>query len=110
MLEQALSYLSSFPLASRPNNFPIYSNVGFGLLGLVNIIANVQASKNKEQEPQTHADLLKRDIFDPLGLDSTFFSNPSPDQRGRIAVPNKDTGLAVRTSCKICETVKLIPV
>ena len=100
MLEQALTYLSTFPLASKPNNFPIYSNVGFGLLGLTNILANVQASNNKDKEPKTHADLLKRDIFDPLGLDSTFFSDPNAEQRSRIAVPNKDTGLAVRASFK----------
>ena len=69
--------------------------MGFDLLGLANVAANLQASKTKDKEPQTYKALVKRDIFDPLNLSSNFFDNPTPEQSRRIVVPAEDSYVAV---------------
>ncbi|KAL5508717.1 hypothetical protein ACEPAG_4802 [Sanghuangporus baumii] len=58
-------------LTSLPYNYPAYSNTGTGLLGLALVAANRAAFGHKE--PTTFADLLKRDIFDALGMNGSHF-------------------------------------
>ncbi|KAF9535645.1 beta-lactamase/transpeptidase-like protein [Crepidotus variabilis] len=80
--------ISQYPLINKPWMYPIYSNTGIDMLGLSNVAANKLASSHPDKEPQTHKDLLKRDIFDPLGLTGSFYRVPD-DQiiRDRIAIP-----------------------
>lgn len=93
--EDFLAEIAKYPLVNPPYSNPIYSNTGFGLLGLVNIAAN-KLAKNGSAEPDTHKDLLKRDIFDPMGLNSSFFRVPaSLALREHIAVPKKNSYWAV---------------
>jgi CubicO group peptidase (beta-lactamase class C family) len=60
-------------LISPPFSYPAYSNTGTGLLGLALVAANRAASKNPDKEPAEYADLLKRDLFDPMGLNGSHF-------------------------------------
>lgn len=73
-----------------PYTYPVYSNTGYALLGLVNRIAD-KMHEHRTQE-LSHAQLLERDIFDPLGFtDSTFLvSNKHKHQAAvSIAQPNE---------------------
>ena len=80
--------VSEYPLAIVPYLYPIYSNTGFALLGLANVEANKLASSDPDSEPQSHKELLKRDIFEPLGMTSSFFRLPvNASLRDRIAIP-----------------------
>ncbi|KAJ7643236.1 beta-lactamase/transpeptidase-like protein [Mycena rosella] len=59
------------PLISPPFTWPIYSNAGTGLLGLALLEAD-RAARNAT-ESMSYADLVKRDIFDPLGMNGSHF-------------------------------------
>ncbi|KAG8221411.1 beta-lactamase/transpeptidase-like protein [Butyriboletus roseoflavus] len=54
-----------------PYTYPVYSNTGYSLLGIANVAANIVA--NGPSAPLTHADLVQKDIFGPLGLNGTSF-------------------------------------
>jgi len=86
---KVMEALSKYPLVNPPYQYPVYSNTGINLLGLSNVAANRIASSNASAEPQTHKELVKRDIFDPLGLKSSFFRTPGSPLREHIAVPAK---------------------
>ena len=94
--EEILDLVANSPLINNPNTYTIYSNIGFDLLGLANVAANRQASEFKATEPKSHKELLKRDIFNPLGLHSSFFDNPTPEQHARLVVPKTNSEWAVR--------------
>ncbi|KAL5499258.1 hypothetical protein ACEPAH_1776 [Sanghuangporus vaninii] len=70
--EEFMKGISENHLVSPPYTFPSYSNTGYSLLGLANVAAN--KAIEGEQAPKTHADLLNRDIFSPLGLNATSFA------------------------------------
>ncbi|KAF8895826.1 beta-lactamase/transpeptidase-like protein [Gymnopilus junonius] len=90
--DEIIKAVSEFPLVNAPYTYPIYSNTGFDLLGLSNVAANLLASSDPSKEPQTHKELLKRDIFDPLQLNSSFFRVPEEEElKSNIAVPSKDS-------------------
>ncbi|EGN94877.1 hypothetical protein SERLA73DRAFT_77610 [Serpula lacrymans var. lacrymans S7.3] len=59
------------PLIAPPYTYPIYSNTGYSLLGITNVAAN--EAFEGSGSPTTHAELVKRDIFDPLGLNGSSF-------------------------------------
>jgi len=86
---KVMEALSKYPLVNAPYQYPVYSNTGINLLGLSNVAANRMASSNASAEPQTHKELVKRDIFEPLGLKSSFFRTPGSPLREHIAVPAK---------------------
>ncbi|KAF8973666.1 beta-lactamase/transpeptidase-like protein [Flammula alnicola] len=90
--DEIMKAVSQYPLVNVPYEYPIYSNTGIDVLGLANIAANQISSVDPSREPGTHKELVKRDIFDPLGLNSSFFRVPAADAtlRGHIAVPSKD--------------------
>ncbi|KAF4622924.1 hypothetical protein D9613_002213 [Agrocybe pediades] len=93
--ETIIKATSKYPLITAPYNYPVYSNTGFELLGLANVAANLAAAKDASKEPQTHKELLKRDIFDPLKLKSSFFRLPASEElRAHIAVPQQDADWA----------------
>lgn len=71
-----------------PYSYPVYSNAGIDLLGLANIAAN-QLASDGDREPKTHEELIKRDIFDPLGLNSSFYHfRAGTSWADRLAVPS----------------------
>lgn len=74
-------------LVSPPWSYPAYSNTGTGLLGLSLVEANRVASKRPEKEPATYAELLKRDIFDPLGMNDSHFL-ATEDNKRFVVVPS----------------------
>ena len=78
-------------MVSSPWAYPQYSNTGFGLLGL----ALVEAANAAYGTQLSHAELLKRDIFDPLGLNSTHFLATGAN-KDRIVVPSFDLDIVVR--------------
>ncbi|KAF9567042.1 beta-lactamase/transpeptidase-like protein [Agrocybe pediades] len=83
--ETIIKATSKYPLITAPYNYPVYSNTGFELLGLANVAANLAGAKDASKEPQTHKELLKRDIFDPLKLKSSFFRLPASEElRGNL--------------------------
>jgi len=65
-----------------------------GILGLANVAANKLASAKPDSEPQSHEELLKRDVFGPLGLTGSFFNIPDSSSKNRIAVPKENSELA----------------
>jgi len=89
--KNVMEAVNKYPLITTPYNYPVYSNTGFSLLGLANVAANLASAKDASTEPQTHKELLQRDIFDPLRLKSSFFRLPESEElRAHIAVPLKD--------------------
>ncbi|KAF8203101.1 beta-lactamase/transpeptidase-like protein, partial [Pholiota molesta] len=66
--DKLLKLVSKYPLVNVPYGYPIYSNMGMSLLGLSNIAANKMISSHPSNEPQTHKELVKRDIFDPFQM------------------------------------------
>lgn len=84
-----LDSVAKYPLILPQYSYPVYSNAGIDLLGLSNIAANRLASSQSDQEPQTHRELLQRDIFDPLGLNSSFYRlRDRPSLIEHFAVPS----------------------
>ncbi len=80
------------PPRNLPYEYPIYSNTGMDLLGLANVAANKLASANPDDEPQTHKELLKRDIFGPLGMHASFYRMPDDAAvRGHMAIPSMNS-------------------
>ena len=75
--DDVMEAIAQNPLLNVPYEYPVYSNTGIDLLGLSNIAANKLSSNDPAAEPQTHKELIKRDIFDPLGFNSSFFQVPS---------------------------------
>lgn len=95
--ETLLRSVAKYPLINEPYLYPIYSNSGFDLLGLVNVAANRKASDNPDAEPSSHRELVQRDIFNPIGLNSSFYRVPSDLLlSSRIAVPSQNADWAVR--------------
>ncbi|KDQ21842.1 hypothetical protein BOTBODRAFT_169033 [Botryobasidium botryosum FD-172 SS1] len=67
-------------LLARPYTLPSYSNTGYALLGVANVAA-VKASGGSDA-PSTHAELMHRDVFLPLGLnDSSFITTSANKER-----------------------------
>ncbi|KAJ7496750.1 beta-lactamase/transpeptidase-like protein [Mycena latifolia] len=72
-------------LISPPSTWPIYSNTGTGLLGLALLEAD-RAARNAT-ESLSYADLLQRDIFDPLGMTGSHFLTSEANKK-LIVVPS----------------------
>jgi CubicO group peptidase (beta-lactamase class C family) len=89
-----LKAVAKYPLVNLPWSYPIYSNTAMALLGAANIAANKLASANPDSEPQTHEDLVNRDIFKPLGFDGSFFRVPVSSVTKQVAVPKDNSGWA----------------
>lgn len=82
-------------LTSPPFNYPAYSNTGIGLLGLALVAAN--RKEFGDEEPGSYADLINRDIFDPLGLNGSHFLT-TDENKHLIVVPSKAPEVAVRAA------------
>ncbi|KAF9040469.1 beta-lactamase/transpeptidase-like protein [Hymenopellis radicata] len=71
-------------------SFPIYSNTGMDLLGLSNLGAEQLVNKTTA----THNEMVKRDIFEPLGLNGSFYGQPEGAFAARVAIPALDSAMA----------------
>ncbi|MEP7120020.1 MAG: serine hydrolase domain-containing protein [Byssovorax sp.] len=76
--EEVLKSLASFPLENAPGSSFVYSNLGFGLLG----IAVGRASHTSLRA------VVGKKIFEPLGMTSSGW-DPAGVPAGRIATPYK---------------------
>ncbi|KIY69156.1 beta-lactamase/transpeptidase-like protein [Cylindrobasidium torrendii FP15055 ss-10] len=87
-----LEAIASEPLIAPPYSYPIYSNTGMDLLG----IANLGAEKLSDEltSAESHNDMVKRDIFEPLGLNGSFYGAPGSAHTEHLAVPKKSSELA----------------
>lgn len=65
----------------------MYSNLDYALTGMVNMAV-------AKDPPATHLELLERDLFGPLGMNSTGIT-PDDDQAKRFAVCSTDPSIAV---------------
>ncbi|TFK51121.1 beta-lactamase/transpeptidase-like protein [Heliocybe sulcata] len=70
--DSVLKSQAGLPLTHPPYTLPVYSNTGFSILGMVNLAA---ANRSSEYigNVSTIEELMKRDVFDPLGMNSTGF-------------------------------------
>ncbi|KAH7914552.1 beta-lactamase/transpeptidase-like protein [Hygrophoropsis aurantiaca] len=59
------------PPVLQPYTFPVYSNTGYRVLGMANVAANQRFEG--PDSPATHAELVSRDIFEPLALNGSSF-------------------------------------
>ncbi|KAJ7619223.1 beta-lactamase/transpeptidase-like protein [Mycena polygramma] len=82
-LEELLDAVATIPLATPQYTFPLYSNAGFDILGLSNVAAHNLATG----ESTTHRQLMQDHVFDPLGLNSSFYVVPDDRLAAQIAVP-----------------------
>ena len=85
--DEMLEAIKSYPLSNIPNFQPLYSNTGFALLGLACTAAN--ATHEGPSAPKKYPDLIGRDIFEPLGMNSSSF-HLTDDNKARIAVASTD--------------------
>jgi CubicO group peptidase (beta-lactamase class C family) len=83
-LEEQLESIAKLPLITPPYAFPVYSNTGFSLLGASLTSAYSHATGNET----TYSELLKRDIFTPLGMNGSSFV-VSDQNRDHLAIPRQ---------------------
>ncbi|KAJ7293134.1 beta-lactamase/transpeptidase-like protein [Mycena rebaudengoi] len=85
-LGKLLKAIAELPLVAPQYSFPVYSNAGFDVLGLCNLAANFMATK----ELMAYGELLQRDIFAPLSMNSSFYQVPAA-LAANIAVGSSDS-------------------
>ncbi|KAF8216007.1 beta-lactamase/transpeptidase-like protein [Mycena galopus ATCC 62051] len=88
--EEFLNAVAKFPLVAPQYTFPIYSNTGFDVLGL----CNVGAAQLFTGQAKNYSELLQDDVFDPLGLNSSFYGIPNSRLAAQIAVPSSNSDMA----------------
>jgi CubicO group peptidase (beta-lactamase class C family) len=90
---ELLQAIANRHLIMTPYKFPSYSNTGFALLGAANLAAAV--AMEGSDAPHTYDDLVKRDIFDKLGMsDSSFKADDS--NRDHLVIPSVASEEVVR--------------
>lgn len=88
--EDVLQAIASRPLAFEPWTRPLYSNTGFDVLGWTIAEAANRKAKNTRQGSDvsvTVEDLLQTDVFEPLGMEDTFFYPVPTEKKKNIAIP-----------------------
>jgi CubicO group peptidase (beta-lactamase class C family) len=81
-LDEQLQAIAETPLIAPPGFLTVYSNTGFSVLGAALAAANSMA----EGIPLPYSDLLKRDLFGPLGMNGSSFI-ASEDNAAHLAIP-----------------------
>lgn len=92
-VDSILHAVRTHPLVAPQWTYPIYSNTGFNVLGWANLAASQMAAV--DDKIQSFSELIKTDIFNPVGMNSSFFSTP-PGLEHRLAVSHLDPFEAVR--------------
>ncbi|KAI0648780.1 beta-lactamase/transpeptidase-like protein [Trametes meyenii] len=72
-------------LTSPPWSYPAYSNTGMGVLGLA--LAAASSAALGDTRAISYADLLKRDVFDPMGLNGSHFLT-TDENKHLVVVPS----------------------
>ena len=88
--------LPKHPFVAAPWTLPSYSNTGIGVLGLALAAADRLASGSSTT--LSHAELLKRDIFDPMGMNGSHFL-ATDAVRSNLVVSSVEPEVAVSQSC-----------
>lgn len=95
--EELFKDIQKHRLVSPPFAYPSYSNTGIGVLGLALVAANRAASNDPLREPDTWAKLVKRDVFEPLGLNGSHFL-ATDENSANVVVPSVEPDYAVSRS------------
>ncbi|KAI0367130.1 beta-lactamase/transpeptidase-like protein [Pilatotrama ljubarskyi] len=80
-----LDAIAQHHLTSPPWFHPAYSNTGTGLLGLA--LAAASSAAAGDAETISYADLVKRDIFEPMGLNGSHFLT-TEENKHLVVVPS----------------------
>lgn len=85
--KEMIDGIPNYPLVVPTYSYPIYSNAGMAVLGEATVAANAAFEKEKGavESPSTWQALVRRDVFDPLGLNGSFFM-VAPDNTAHVAV------------------------
>ena len=83
---EILEALRTCPLSNDPGSPPLYSNTGYALLGM----AAVAAHRSCGGTGRSYGELVKRDIFDPLGLNGSMFLVQS-DVKDKVAISSYES-------------------
>jgi CubicO group peptidase (beta-lactamase class C family) len=67
--KEIMKSITENPLVAPQYSYPIYSNTGFALLGWCNTAADETVTGNSI----SHAEIIHRDIIEPLGLNGSSF-------------------------------------
>lgn len=86
--------ISGTKFVSPPAAYPSYSNTGVALLGMALVAANRAASKNPAHEPADYAQLIQRDLFDAMGMNSSHFL-ATDDNKHLVVTPSLAPEVAV---------------
>ena len=93
MLESVAANRLVYP----PGYYPSYSNTATGILGPTLVAANRMASSDPSREPAEYAALVKRDIFDPMGLNDSHFL-ATEENKHLLVIPSFESTMAVSVS------------
>lgn len=96
-LESVLKSIATYRLVYPPGYYPYYSNTATGVLGLVLVAANRMGSSSPRREPANYAELVKRDVFAPMGLNGSHFL-ATEENKHLLVVPSFESSIAVRTT------------
>lgn len=98
-LEETIEGLKGYPLVVPTYTYPVYSNAGMAVLGQVAVVANREYEKAKGVEekeiPGTWQDLVRRDVFEPLGMNGSGFV-VTPENKAHVAVAATNSDEVVR--------------
>ncbi|KAJ6504417.1 beta-lactamase/transpeptidase-like protein, partial [Mycena vulgaris] len=91
--ERLFEAVAKYPLVAPQMTFPVYSNTGFDVLGQCNLAADSLATG----QTITYRELMKRDVFEPLGLESSFYHIPDSRLAAQVVVPSSNSEWADMT-------------
>ena len=104
--EDVMGDLPKHHLVSSPWTYPSYSNTGIGILGLA--LAAASTAADGDDVVITHAELLQRDIFGPMGLNGSHFL-ATTENRDSVVVSSVLPEVVVSPPCAFCECASTIP-
>ncbi|KIJ61713.1 hypothetical protein HYDPIDRAFT_115522 [Hydnomerulius pinastri MD-312] len=82
-LDTILKAVVETPRVVAPYTYPVYSNTGYNILGMANVVANQKFQG--DGAPATQAELLRRDIFHPLDMNTVFAVAEAPKMNFAIS-------------------------
>ena len=96
--QDLLDAIARHHLTSPPWSYPAYSNTGAGLLGLALAAAG---SVLNGSATLSYAELLQRDVFEPMGLNGSHFLTTA-ENRHLVVVPSVGPEVAVCYAFSSC--------
>ncbi|PCH33822.1 beta-lactamase/transpeptidase-like protein [Wolfiporia cocos MD-104 SS10] len=93
-VSDVLESISHTRLVSPPGLYPSYSNTATGILGIALVAANQLATGDgADKEPGTYTELVRRDVFDPMGLNASHFL-ATEQNKDLLVVPSLQPDIA----------------